>query len=239
MANDILAWNGSNWTTNPKRIYGWNGSTWATDIQKVYAWNGSAWVQIWTLSDPITITVNPTWCCTFGESHQERAQYTMTPLDASLYQGDWDSVGHPSGMQRVYGVMRFDSAAIVAAAGGRTVCSVMTLRLTTRAAYSGSGVIPSIWTSGVDPGSSAPSTLPSLGSFENQKIGVRADVGVTQTLTFPDAVGSSMIVGGEKTLIAYNSGTSEAAKVDYRGVFYGTVDSSGVRPLLSITCDYV
>jgi hypothetical protein len=226
--------------TADKGIHVRDAGVWK-EVTEGYVRDAGTWKQFFVRSDPKTVNFYPIWTGSFGESHYENPQYTMLPIPEGLYQGDWDNFGHPSGMQRTVGVMRFDHAAVASALGGRNVISDCKLRLTCYAQYTSNGIYPVINsttyaltnTRTYDLGSSLP-------AMANQTIGgARLNPNETDTVDLPNAVGQGFYDGTIKGLMLYHSGTDNPSKEFYRGAFYDTTATTSKRPYLTITADYI
>ena len=138
-----------NWrTVQPGGLHVRHSGTWR-QVQRAYVKESGSWRLFHQQSDPLSLNFFPEWTNTYGEGHLEEPQFTMDSetgeFGKGLFQGDWDGVGHPSGMGRVWGVMRFDEVAIAAAFGGRVQALSVSLRIHNINAYDGAATARVRW----------------------------------------------------------------------------------------------
>jgi len=158
-------------------------------------------------------------------------------LDQSLAQGDWGTVGHASGMGRVYGVMRFDQDAIIAAMGERKSCTRFLIEIFNRNSYDGA-VQAKIYSSTTDFTNSRPSSLASAPQLTFWKT---SDVMIDETGTrfnLSVALGNQILAGTIKALILYDNGTSEIDRGKYRFIAGDETSVTAEQPQLDFTADY-
>lgn len=236
--NIRVRWGGS-WRIGDPRVR-WGGQ-WR-QVKEIWVHWGGSWRHSYVRSDPISGSFYPDWTNSYSyDNGGDEPQWTMDPIGYSLYQGDWDTVGHPSGMQRTGAFMRWDVSAMQSYFDGREDVTDIDLRLGVRAQYTSNGIHPHIWVP-ANPywiGGSKPSSIspPSLDAGTDT-IGTRTTTGNNVSTDLPNSLGEFILGGSTDVIICYDGGTDTAAKELYRGGFYDSTDSNSVKPYLTITADY-
>ncbi len=217
-----------------------HAGSWRT-VSKGYVKHNGAWKQFHQQSDPLTFTFYPVWTSTFGEGHLEPPQYTMESengdLNQSLSQGDWATVGHPSGMGRVYGVIRFDEVVIASAMGDRKDCTSIRVFIHNRNSYDGA-VQAKIYSSTTAFTNSRPG---SLGSVPQLTFWKTSAVMIDETgtwITISTSLGDQILAGTIKALILYDNGTTEVAKGKYRFIAGDETSPDVRKPQIDMTADF-
>lgn len=232
---DAGAWK----TVDPDGLYVKDAGVWK-QAQEAYVKDSGTWKKFHQRSDPLDLVSYPIWTNSFGEGHLQES--TDIAGDNGSYgypllQGDWDNLGHPSGMGIVHGVIRFDDDAIIAAFGDRKACTSIELTLHARNTYDGA-VQAKVHTSIHGFTNTRLTSLPWLPQKTWVTTSGVMNNGGTTTFPLPLSVGDGILGGHFKALILYDDDTTEKGKGLYR--FIGGDSTSPVeeQPTLSMTADY-
>lgn len=212
--------------------------------QQGYVRDAGVWKQFHQRSDPLYQVFDPVWTNTFGQYHLEQpttifGEGPPDTLGSALFQGDWETLGHPSGMNIVHGVVRFDEAAIAAAYGSRKRCTSIEFRVYNRTSYDGAAQAK-IWTSTYTGFTNTrPTSIPIYPQRTWVATSPVATDGDFMLTTLPNSVGDGILAGTIKGIILFDDTTTEAGKGLYR---FLAGDESSVnlarKPKLIMIADY-
>lgn len=230
-ATNIQAKEGGTWRTITA-ISAKEGGIWRT-VQEVWAKEGGTWRHSWINSDPQTYEYEPDWNQTYRGNHNQRST-------VYLYQGYFSSTygQHKS-------LMNFDHADIQSKLAIRPVISSITLQLSSEHFYKGDWNNPIGWTRH---GGTTHATKPSTwngsdvfgwadanGTEHTWTGGYAGARDQTDTVTLPIGVANDLRDDVIKTLSLYAETTSQ----NYYCYFWDKDASAALRPVLSITADYI
>lgn len=240
--------NGSSWVNVPDgdKVLYHNGSSWVNPTEVLYH-NGSSWVTAWNKSDPVTYSYY-TW---FDDNLRHGTSNAWTTTSDNLpYIGRFGGTYpyHFAGVMSLGNPVNSGDPTASAALGTRSVIKSIYLRLTrhsTSAGVSsptgnmniGTMSYPQPWNTGTMSTISATFDFSPVTTYSVNGWGF----GVTKTIEIEPQHGYDMIDNGRPLIISEvtsgytTSGSSTGAYMK----FWGNGDGDSVRPMFTITFDYV
>lgn len=242
--------NGSGWVLVPDgtMLKYHNGSAWVNPLFLKY-YDGSAWQTAWSKSDPVTYTYYPAWTQGYMSdtgNGQINGSILSGVADNDIVQGYWESTqGSVPGPAGTWGyvssVIAFPDLADELAV--RPVIKSATLRLTMAVGYGGDPKNTNVVMGhphGVV-GTSPPTTRSH--THTNQALQDTGDLftanGQTKTITLNQAMRDTLETYRGIGIHDTADSTTETGKRATRAIFEGASQASSVRPLLTVTLDYI
>jgi hypothetical protein len=227
----------------PDGLYVRDAGTWK-QVKEGYVRDAGTWKQFHQRSDPLTFVVYPDWSQGFMYSSGLQCVGSILSgvRDDDLIQGYWDvSQSSPSGTwSHVQSVAHFGD--ISAQIDERPIVKAATLRLTLKVGYGGDPKNTNVVLGFSNTAASKPADWNHTDT--NKGVQDTGDLftaeGQTKTITLNSAMRAALQAGSYGINVHDTShSTSEAGKRATRAIFEGASAPTAVRPMLTLTLDFV
>jgi len=247
----LKRWNGSSWVTVPDgtALKYWNGASWVNPNAVKY-WNGSSWVTAWNKSDPVTYSY---YAFTTNNLRNGTSNaFTTTANDNDVFIGAFAgtypyhfasivSIGVPTDGNSTH----FADQVIQT----RPVIKSISLRLTRQSTAGSTGPTGNMYIGSLSyPASSWGSgTMSTIAATFDWNPVVTYDVSgwgfsTARTITLAAQHGYDMINSGRGLLLGGTTGSYTSTVGSTTGnymKFEGSLASDSIKPMFTITFDYV